>query len=110
MAKLTEEQKHTADESLHRARSQQCIRNELIVIMEFEKRGIPTANIKPRENCLTFWAWKALGRSVTKGEKGVQVETWYPKTVTDKQTGEEKKIMLRKVATVFHESQTETGE
>jgi hypothetical protein len=93
-----------ASDALNRARSRQSIRNDAFVILQFEARGIK--DVRPRENCLTFWAWKALGRSVKKGEHGVQVETWFPVAVKD--TEDEKRvIMQKKIATVFHKSQTE---
>jgi hypothetical protein len=39
-------------------------------------KGIPESEIKPRENVFTFHAWKALDRSVKRGEHGVKVVTF----------------------------------
>jgi antirestriction protein ArdC len=59
----------------------------------------------------TFNAWKALGRSVKRGQHGVKVVTWIDCTATtrDPQTGEEKTEGYRRphTTTVFHISQTE---
>ena len=41
----------------------------------FAAKGIPPESILPRVNVLTFWAWKALGRSVRNGEHGVRVRS-----------------------------------
>lgn len=75
--------------------------------------GIAETEILPRENVFTFKAWKALGRSVKKGEHGVRVITYVrckSKTgETDERTGEEKTTAYRRpwTTTVFHVSQTE---
>ena len=45
-------------------------------IQGFLTKGIAEADIKPRENVFTFNAWKALGRSVKRGEHGVRVMTF----------------------------------
>src|SRR5260221_14524652 len=66
---------------------------------------------KPRENVFTFHAWKALGRSVKKGEHGVKVVTFIERSANERDpaTGEEKAVSYRQphVTTVFHISQTE---
>ena len=98
-----------AQAALANARNGQSVANELIVIEGFMERGIPEADIQPRENCLTFWAWKALRRSVKKGEHGVKVQTWVPiPEKTDESTGEVVRQAYKrpKVVTIFHESQT----
>jgi len=72
-------------------------------------KGIPLDDIKPRENVFTFHAWKALGRSVRKGEHGVKVQTWVERFDKDNPS----KLIARfpKHTTVFHISQTDiTGE
>jgi antirestriction protein ArdC len=56
---------------------------------------------------LTFGAWRALGRTVRKGEKGIPVHTWVPIRKRDETTGEESEVGKRpKVAYVFHVAQT----
>jgi len=90
------------------------------IINGFMEKGIPIDDIRPRENVFTFWAWKALGRRVKKGEHGVKVITWIPmegkkgepsSENTEAQPGPN--VKPRKGATrpwtttVFHVSQTE---
>lgn len=98
-------------ESLSRAVSGISAANYAAIILGFEARGIPTAEILPRENVFTFNAWKALGRYVRKGEKGVAVVTWIPtkRRERDASTGEicERESSYPKTAYVFHISQTE---
>jgi antirestriction protein ArdC len=93
--------------------------NYLPVIMEFTARGIPEQDILPKENVLTFNAWKALGRYVRKGEKGVKIAVWkeIPGKKSEPQFDENEKLIPSKekdehglyctMATVFHISQTE---
>ena len=98
-----------ASEALARARGNQATSNYAAIYAGFAKKGIPECDILPRENVLTFWAWKALGRRVLKGEHGVRVTTWIPiKERRDATTGEltHKAGRRPKVATVFHISQT----
>ena len=94
-------------EALHRAKSGQSILNEAIVIGEFIARGIPQDQIAPRDNCLTFHAWKALGRSVKKGEHGVRIVTWIPTRDKDEEGRETSGKLRPKTAFVFHVSQTQ---
>jgi antirestriction protein ArdC len=72
----------------------------------FLDKGISEEDILPRENVFTFNAWKALGRVVKKGEKGVRVITWIPVEKVDKETGEKEVFSKKKTTTVFHVSQT----
>lgn len=97
-----------ADEALLRARMGRATTNYHVIYREFMDRGIPYQDIKPRENVLTFHAWRAKGRTVKKGEKGVKVVTWIPIVAKDGESkGKEGKVALRCTsATVFHESQT----
>ena len=82
--------------------------NYATIFAEFEAKGI--TDIKPRENIFTFHAWKALGRSVKKGEHGVRICTWVPMTKKD-DTGEAKAIGRKpRMTTVFHVSQTQAIE
>lgn len=98
----TERQKEMAGEALTRARSGQSLANEAITIQEFVRRGISVDDIQPRVNVLTFWAWKALNRSVRKGEHGVKLTTWIPYEKKDGTEG-----LRPKTCVVFHVSQTD---
>lgn len=73
----------------------------------FAERGIPSSDIEPRVNVLTFKAWLAKGRAVRKGERGVGVTTFIPSTRTDPGTGETRSGSRPWRTTVFHISQTE---
>ena len=98
-------------EALTRAVTGQSYSNYPAIIRGFLDKGIPEADIRPRENCFTFQAWKALGRFVRKGEHGVRVVTFIDasKTERDRTTGEEKQVTYSRPwhTTVFHVSQTE---
>lgn len=100
-----------AQDALDRARSSGSLSNLPAVYAGFLAKGIPEKDILPRVNVLTFWAWKALGRSVRKGEHGVRVLTWVPvgKDTTDPATGQTRRTTFRrpKGAVVFHVSQTD---
>ena len=63
-------------EALTRATGNQSLSNYPAIIQGFIEKGIAENDIKPRINIFTFNAWKALGRSVKKGEHGVKVLTW----------------------------------
>ena len=96
-------------EALARARGSQATSNLPTIFQEFMDRGIPEEDIKPRENIFTFHAWKALGRSVKKGEHGVRILTWVP---TGRQVQDDGSVVFLggkrpKTAVVFHISQTE---
>lgn len=96
-----------AQQALTSATSSQSLANYTTIINGFVERGIAAADIKPRENVFTFHAWRALGRTVKKGEKGVRVMTWIPMTKKNADTGEANPIGRRpKFTTVFHVSQT----
>src|SRR5262245_51445059 len=83
------------------------------IIYGFVAKGIPEDQIKPRENVLTYHAWRALGRQVRRGEHGVKVVTFLPardREETDPTTGERKTVRRSSrpwTATVFHVSQTD---
>ena len=98
-------------EALSRARTSFSMANYVPIILGFVEKGIPEADISPRENVFTYHAWRALGRQVRKGEHGVKVTTFVPmkRKERDKATGEEKTIESRRPtsATVFHVSQTD---
>jgi antirestriction protein ArdC len=76
----------------------------------FMAKGIPEADIRPRDNVFTYEAWRALGRQVRKGEHGVKVCTFIEcgKVEVDDKTGKETQPYRRPwTTTVFHLSQTE---
>ena len=94
-------------EALTNARSGQSVMNYAAIFSGFMAKGIAETDIKPRENVFTFHAWKALGRSVRKGEHGVKVCTWIPMTKKD-DNGEAHDIGRKpRMTTVFHISQTD---
>jgi antirestriction protein ArdC len=98
-------------QALDRARNGQALTNYPAIIAGFMEKGIQAADILPRENVFTFNAWKALGRSVMKGQHGVKVLTFVPirSEQKDSATGEVtvKAYSRPKSTTVFHISQTE---
>ncbi len=95
-------------EALDRARGGQTLSNWPAIIRGFLAKGIPEDQIRPRENVLTYHAWRALGRQVRRGEHGIKVCTFVPMTKKDEETGEVKQLGKRAWnATVFHVSQTD---
>ena len=101
-----------AQESLTRAVSSQSVMNYQGIFDGFLAMGIPETEIKPRENVFTFWAWKALGRRVMKGQHGVKACTFIPVGGKEQiaENGEVKKtagFRMARTTTVFHISQTE---
>ncbi len=95
-------------EALNRAQQGQSVANYAAIYEGFAAKGIAADQIAPRENVLTFHAWKALGRSVRKGEHGVKVFTFVPMTKKDATTGESVSIGRKaRTTTVFHISQTD---
>src|SRR5580704_17686785 len=98
-------------EALDRARNGETWTNYPAIFAGFIEKGIAEKDIKPRENVFTFHAWKALGRSVKRGEHGVRVVTFIDRTVTetDPAAGQqvERSIRSPRTTTVFHISQTE---
>jgi hypothetical protein len=78
-------------EALTRAVQGQSVMNYASIFQGFTAIGIPESEIKPRENVFTFWAWKAVGRRVKKGQHGVKAVTFVPVgSKEDKETGEKK--------------------
>ena len=69
-------------------------------------RGIPENDIQPRVNIFTYPAWKALGRTVKRGEHGVKVVAWIVCQKKDDQGVVVSTFKRPKSATVFHISQT----
>lgn len=98
-----------AQEALANARNGQSVANEIAVIQGFVARGIREEDIEPRQNCLTYHAWRALGRIVRKGQHGVRIVTWiaYPER-RDADTDEVTRPAGKspKTVSVFHISQT----
>lgn len=102
-------QQHKA---LDRACTSRAMTNYPAILSGFMERGIPQHDIRPRENVFTFGAWKALGRFVRKGEKGVKILSWIPIPEKKNDAGDvERKAGRRpKTAHVFHVSQTDAVE
>ena len=92
-------------EALDRATQNQSFANYPAIIDGFLEKGISEADIQPRVNVFTFNAWKALGRSVKKGEHGVKVHTWIVLTDED-DDGKETTRRIPRTTTVFHVTQT----
>jgi hypothetical protein len=91
-------------EALDRAKNGASMSNYAAILSGFIAKGIPASEIFPRENVFTFNAWKALGRSVKKGEHGVKITTFVN---VDGDEGEESEsYRIPKTVTVFHISQT----
>ena len=88
-------------EALTRAKDGTSESNIPAILAGFAAKGIPEAEINPRENVFTFNAWLAIGRSVKKGEHGIKVHTWIERV----EDGEKKRFP--RSTTVFHISQTE---
>ncbi len=109
--KTAEQRKAKSQETLNRIRSGHS-KNDNAVIAACAMRGYTDA--QPRENVLTFNAWKALGRHVKRGERGIAVSVWYPAAEKiDETTSEihrEYAPMKHATAYVFHISQTEPNE
>ena len=101
--------KEIADEALARARGGLSWSNFPAIMAGFTAKGIAEAEIKPRENVLTFHAWGALGRHVRRGEHGVGITTWIKLAATAKPDGTEDRPARSycRTATVFHISQTD---
>lgn len=89
-----------AQEALSRARSGDVNSNYGPIFEGFLAKGLRFDDIQPRENVLTFNAWKALGRVVRRGETGVSVVTWIEVEKDGQRT------RRPKTTTVFHISQT----
>lgn len=97
------------EEALARARGGVALTNYPPIYQEFMDRGIPFEEIRPRENVLTYNAWRALGRHVRKGEHGVRITTWITRGEEKDAAGKVVKNGRRfpKTAVVFHVTQTE---
>lgn len=96
-----------AEKALRNAVTNDSIANYGPIIAGFMDKGINAEDITPRVNVFTFHAWRALGRTVRKGERGVRVGSWIECTKKDKETGEEAAVKRSIATTVFHISQTD---
>src|SRR5262249_53370389 len=106
-------------EALSRAIGGQALTNWPAIIHGFTAKGIPESDIRPRENVLTYHAWRALGRQVRRGEHGVKVVTFVPAGGSNASDGQDDADTERErtdkrrgysrpwSATVFHVSQTD---
>jgi hypothetical protein len=99
-------------EALQRATEGDSVANYPAIYSGFMAKGIAEADIRPRENVLTFHAWKARNRSVKKGEHGVKVTTYVMVGEEKDATGNvtQQGYRTAKTAVVFHISQTEPTE
>jgi hypothetical protein len=106
MTKQAKKRKPTKEQraSLRRARGGMSIANYEAIYEGFLEMGIEEDEIEPRVNVLTFQAWRALGRTVKKGEHGVRVTTWV--NVQGKEAEEEGEHLYPRLTVVFHISQT----
>lgn len=95
-----------AIEALKRAENNSSEANYDVIIDGFVAMGIKEEDIEPRVNVFTFNAWKAKGRFVKKGEKGVKVITYILVDKKKKDSDETKKVKVKRQTTVFHISQT----
>ena len=107
-------------EALSRAMHGQSKSNLDEIFNGFKAMGIAEVDILPRQNIFTFWAWKALGRKVCKGEHGVRVPTWIESRrqlrsdsndqqsdTADAASDAHSRSRFSRPVTVFHISQTE---
>ena len=104
-------------EALSRATGGEALTNWPAIFAGFTAKGIPESDIRPRENVLTYHAWRALGRQVRRGEHGVKVVTFVPASGRDRIDGHDDADTERPAkrrggsrpwsATVFHISQTD---
>ena len=107
-------------EALNRAMHGQSTSNLDEIFKGFKAMGIAEVDILPRQNIFTFWAWKALGRKVCKGEHGVRVTTWIESrrqirsdpndqqsNTSDAASDAHTRSRFSRPVTVFHISQTE---
>jgi hypothetical protein len=76
-------------EALSRAIGGEALTNWPAIFAGFTAKGIPESDIRPRENVLTYHAWRALGRQVRRGEHGVKVVTFVPMGGSDRTDGQD---------------------
>ena len=106
---MTNAQEAIAMEARDRAVNGFSAANEATVIEKFHARGIPVADIKPRENVFTYKVWlRIFDRQVEPGSKAVKIPTYIPVGVERDQSGKITKRgwVVPRTASVFHISQT----
>lgn len=96
-----------AASALRNAVSGQSFGNYQAIFEGFAAMGIAAEDIKPRENVFTFNAWRALGRTVSRGQEGVRIVTVIRCERQDQETGDSRPARKPKTTSVFHISQTE---
>lgn len=96
-----------AQEALDRVLSHDSLINYPAIYEGFGAKGIPEADIKPRENVFTYNAWRALKRQVRRNEHGVKVITYVVMSKKDPKTGEIEEFKAPRTTTVFHITQTD---
>ena len=70
-------------DALDRARNSQSMANYGQIMQGLTEKGIDPDDISFRVNVLTFDAWRALGRTVRRGEKGICLVTGKQKAYSD---------------------------
>lgn len=100
-----QQERQWAKESYERAQGKGSVFNDSLVIAGFVARGLDEEDVRPRENVLSFHAWKHVGRSVIKGERGVKVPVIRGLEV-ENDKGERETKTVRGMAAVFHICQT----
>lgn len=111
--KSAEERAAAQQESLDRATGSFSAYNYDPIYNGFAAKGIPESDILPRENIFTYNAWRALGRQVMKGEKGVAITVWIPvrnkknDAGTESSADKKQEYTIPRHSTVFHISQTQ---
>ncbi len=95
-----------AIQALNRAENNESVSNYDAIYEGFKAIGIAEDDIEPRVNVFTFNAWKAKGRFVKKGEKGVRIITYIQVDKKEENSEEIKKVLKKRQTTVFHISQT----
>jgi hypothetical protein len=111
---LTPHQYAMAEQALARAQGGQSWLNFQQIVEGFMAHGIAAEEIEPRVNVFTFWAWKAKGRKVRKGEHGVKILTFVPMQHSEEREANNGETVTTvhtrsrpRTTTVFHVSQTE---
>ncbi len=88
-------------------------KNDIAVVFHFAGVGVDPDDIEPRENVLTFKAWKAKGRKVAKSAISQRITVWVPKSRKAGESDDSKdksQSCFPKTTCVFHESQTLTAD
>jgi hypothetical protein len=92
--------------ALAKARGGESTCNYSAITNGFLVLGVAEQDIQPRDNVLTFHAWRALGRVVIKGQHGVNVQTFVSMPQKMLEGDDTKYRTLPRMTTVFHISQT----